>query len=207
MQRMVPSHEARRAAGSPNDRQLEAALFERARAGDLAAYDDLVRAFYASLLATATHLVGNREDAEDLVQDTFVDVHRGLERLRDTTAFEPWLRRILVHKIRDRFRRAGRGPAFATAIGLEALGDVEAGRDAHRRELTRLVQQALARLPERLRVTLSLRAIDGRSYDEIADATGVTAATCRTRAMKARRLLARWLEPWWRGDADAEDCR
>lgn len=197
---MVPPQRSQHSAHEPLGSRSQTELIECARAGEAEAFDDLVRAFYASLLATAFHLLGNREDAEDLVQDTFVDAHRALDRFAGDGAFESWLRGILVNKVRDRFRRQGRGPAFLEGLDWETLRDERGAGEARRAEASRLVQHGLARLPERLRLTLSLRALDGRSYEDIASLTGVTPATSRTRAVKARRLLMRLLEPWWGSD-------
>lgn len=195
---MVPPRHQKKSQGHLDARSLDL-LVERAQGGDAQAFDDLVRAFYTSLLTTANHLLGNREDAQDVVQDTFVDAHRGLARFRAQGSFEGWLRGILVHKVRDRFRRQGRGPAFLEDVPWEGLAEREEGDALRRQETTRMVRQGIERLPEALRVTLSLRALDGRSYEEIARLTDVTPATSRTRAMKARRLLMRLLEPWWGG--------
>ena len=173
----------------------EVALVERARAGERAAFGELVRAHYASLYATARHVLGNHEDAEDLVQEAFVRAHQGLAWYRSEGRFAGWMRRILVHLARDRFRAQGRRPTMAPLeAGPEPAGPRGPAAEAGARELERLVEHAIERLPVRLRVPLVLRVLDGLDYDDIATATGVTPATARTQVMQARRALARLLE-------------
>jgi len=174
----------------------EKALVERARAGDAAAFDVLVRTHYRAVYATAFHLAGNPEDAEDLAQESFVRAHGALSWFRADAPFAAWMRRIVVHLARDRFRASARRPTdhpleadlFPASVALEPT---EALR---RRESVHLLTEAIQRLPVWLRIPLVLRALDGLEYAEIAAATGVTPATARTQVMKARRALAALFE-------------
>jgi RNA polymerase sigma-70 factor (ECF subfamily) len=175
----------------------ERALLERARAGDDAAFDGLVRAHYARVHAVAFRLVGNHEDAEDLTQDAFVRAHRGLAWYRGDAPFSAWLLRIVVHLARDRFRQRGRRP-HEGALVPDVAGPEGAGPAAELddRELRRVVADAIARLPERLRTPLVLRVLEGLDYEDVAAATGVRVDTARTQVMKARRALAHLLAPF-----------
>jgi len=171
-------------------------LIRRATGGDAAAYEELVRAHYRRVHATAFHLLGNHEDAEDLTQECFLRAHRSLDWFRREGSFAGWLRRILVHLVRDRFRREGRRPFAPLPHPISetpAIGGP--GQEARGRELSLLVTEAIERLPDHLRVALLLRTRDGLAYAEIAEAAGVTAATARTQVMKARRTLLRTLGP------------
>jgi RNA polymerase sigma-70 factor (ECF subfamily) len=174
----------------------ERGWIERARLGDRAAYDALVRLHYPRVHGLAWRLVGSPEDAEDLAQDTFVKAHASLAWYRADGSFGGWLRCILVHLARDRFRAQSRRPAdtsleLADEPALRREPTLEAGG----RELVRLVDAALRRLPGRLRVALVLRSLEGLEYEEVAKSTGVTPATARTHVMQARKLLVRWLAP------------
>ncbi len=174
----------------------ELALVERAQAGDAQAYDALVRRHYPAIHATSFHLVGNPEDAEDLAQECFVRACRSLHWYRGDGAFGGWLRRILVHLARDRYRARGRHPANesieAERAAAPGVGPV---RELGRREFARLLAEAVQRLPVHLRIPLVLRTLDGLDYEAVSRATGVKAATARTQVMKARRELQRWLGP------------
>ena len=178
----------------------ERSLVARAKAGDLDAYDRLFRAYYPRIYATAFHLVGNHEDAEDLAQDGFVRAHASLEWHRSEGSFLPWLRRIVVHLARDRFRAAGRRPSSAP-LPLEVPARPQHGPQAEltRQEFGRILADAVAELPEHLRIALVLRTMDGLEYAEIAEATGVTPATARTQVMKGRRALHRRLSKYLDG--------
>jgi RNA polymerase sigma-70 factor (ECF subfamily) len=179
----------------------ESALIARAAAGERAAHDALVRAHYARVHRTAFHLLGNHEDAEDVAQECFVKAFQGLAWFRGDASFAAWLRRILVHLVRDRYRRAGRRPGAEPLQGDESLGAAAAApggpeHEVGRRELQRLLDEALRRLPESLRVALVLRTRDDLSYAEISEAAGVTPATARTQVMRARRALLAHLGPY-----------
>lgn len=174
----------------------EKSLIERARGADRDAFDQLVRLHYSRVHALAFRLLGNPEDAEDLAQECFVRAHRGLGVFRGEASFASWLRQIVVHLARDRYRRQGRRPdsqPLTEAIGLASAGGP--AQEASQRELSRLLSEAVSRLPEPLRIALVLRTLEGLSYEEISKACGVTPATVRTQVMKARRALLRTLGP------------
>ncbi|MEW6073538.1 MAG: RNA polymerase sigma factor [Planctomycetota bacterium] len=175
----------------------EEALVARARGGEPAAFDALVRAHYARIRSTAFHLLGNPEDAEDLAQECFVRAHGALRWYRGEAGLFAWLRTILVHLARDRFRRERRRPAPGPLSGA-AEPAVDRGPlvEAGARELVQLVAEGLRRLPDPLRIAFVLRALDGLDYEEVARATGVRPATARTQVMKARRALERFLGPY-----------
>lgn len=173
----------------------EARRIERARAGERGAQEELLRAHYARVHATAFRLLGNPEDAEDLAQECFVRAFRSLAFYRAEGSFAGWLRRILVHLAQDRFRARGQRPEPGP------LGDEHAGgRGPHERlegrELRRVLANSLAALAPTLRAALLLRTREALEYEEIAFLTGVTPETARTRVMKARRALARLLGPY-----------
>ena len=170
----------------------ERALLLRARRGDAEASGELVRTHYEEIHRAACHLLGNPDDALDLAQDCFVKALVGLRSFRGEASIRGWLRRILVHLARDRFRTRARRPEEAPLPAeLRARTQVSPPAAAGRAETRRMVDEAVRALPPFLRVPLVLRAIEGWSYEEVAAATGVTAATARTQVMKARRRLHR----------------
>ncbi len=176
----------------------DGSLVERAREGDRAAFDELVRRHIASVYRMLHRLVGNHEDAEDLAQECFVRAWSALDLYRSEAPFEAWLRRVALHLARDHFRRSARRPA-RPASGPEALTEAahrEPGAELSRHELAARLAAAIGRLPERLRVALVLRAFEGLDYPDVARVTGVTPATARTHVMQARKRLLAWLAPW-----------
>jgi RNA polymerase sigma-70 factor (ECF subfamily) len=184
------------------DRSLLQDLVRRAREGDRAAFEQLVRAHFERLYRVLFRLAGNHEDAEDLTQECFVRAWSNLRWYREEAVFETWLRRIAVHLARDhhrsRTRRRNRD-ALATDPGAPPPRARAASDEAHRREMLRALRASIDRLPQRLRESFVLRVLGELEYDEVADAVGIAPATARTHVMKARRLLARWMEPWLEG--------
>jgi RNA polymerase sigma-70 factor (ECF subfamily) len=166
---------------------------ERARAGVREAQEELLRAHYPRVHATAFRLVGNPEDAEDLAQECLVRAFRSLAFYRGEGSFAGWLRRILVHLAQDRFR-ARRRPE-PDPLPPELAGGRDPSGASETRELARALADALQSLSAPLRVALLLRTREGLDYDEIALLTGVTSETARTRVMKARKALLRLLGP------------
>jgi len=195
MKRTTPRTRIRLSEG-PDERSL----IELAIGGDREAFDQLVRAHYPRVQTTAFRLLGNLEDAEDLAQECFVRAHRGLATFRAEVSLSSWLRRIVVHLARDRYRRQGRRPdnqPLTEALGLGAApGPGQPDQEASRRELSLLLAEAVSRLPDHLRVALVLRTREGLAYSEIAAACGVTPATARTQVSNARRALMRTLSPY-----------
>ncbi len=172
-------------------------LVEQARGGDRTAFDELVRRHIPAVYRMLHRLVGNHEDAEDLAQECFVRAWGALALYRSEAPFDAWLRRVALHLARDHFRRsARRGRAALGAEAAPASAHREPGAELARRELAARLADALRRLPERLRVPLVLRALEGLDYSDVARVTGVTPSTARTQVMQARRRLLRWLSPW-----------
>ncbi len=178
----------------------------RAKRGERAAADALVRRHAHAVYGLLFRVVGNHEDAEDLTQETFVRALRALELYRDDAPFEGWLLRIAVHLGRDHLRRLGRAPRTTPLLAVEPSSEAasDPSEREHDRQLQRALQVALDGLPTPLRAALALRVLEGREYDEVAAALGVKPATARTQVMKARKLLARFLAPWIGGQRDSD---
>jgi len=181
----------------------ESDFVRRARDGDLAAFDALVRTHFKRVYSFTHRLVGSHEDAEDLAQECFVRAWRALPHYREEAAFGTWLCRIALHLAQDH-RRAGARRAITIPMehGERPSSEASPAEALTRAELSKEVALALDRLPARLRAALVLRAIEGREYDEVAGITGVKSATARTHVMQARKLLQRALAPWLSRDRE-----
>lgn len=180
----------------------EGRLIGLAQGGDRAAFDALVRAYFGEVYGLLARMVGNHEDAEDLAQETLVRAFRSLDLYRNEGRFGAWLARIALHLARDHYRRRGSGPVRVVSAedgdldGYRERESREPAREVTRKELVRRMGEAVASLPHPLRAALVLRVLEGREYDEVAQATGLQPGTIRTQVMKARRLLLRKLQPW-----------
>jgi len=175
----------------------ESAEIARARAGDRAAFDVLVRAYLPRVYSVLFRLVGNHEDAEDLAQECFVRAFAALRFYRGEGPFGGWLSRIAVHLARDHARSGReRGARNIESVELEG-GERAPWQELSRRELAAELARSIGSLPEPLRVALVLRVLEGLDYVEVARITGLRPGTVRTQVMKARKLLARLLAPFF----------
>lgn len=136
----------------------------RFQAGDAGAFEALVRLWDRRLLALAHRLLGDRHDAEDVRQEAWVRCHLWLGRLRQVETFPAWIARIVVNLCRDR-TRARRRRVPATAPPAQPADPVAC---CEQDEVQRLVQDALARLPELEREIVALRVVQELSFEEIA---------------------------------------
>ena len=158
----------------------DAALVARARNGDGAALDALVSRHHASVYAVAYRILGDPDAAEDAAQDAFVKAIRGLEGFRADASFKTWLLRIAantatsVGRTRTRRREVALDP---TAEWLEGGSSPE--RDAVLRTEAERVESALAELPEKQRLAVSLRLHEDMTHREIAEVLGTSEGAVR----------------------------
>ncbi len=175
-------------AAGPDD-----ALLRRAAAGDGAALDALFRRYWPVAYRVAYRLLGNEADALDAVQDGFVNALTHLHRFRGHSSFKTWLLRVVGNAALDLGRQRRRRDARAAGA---APGDETPLRDPvppdgglDRADLRRLLDRALAALPEAQRRTFVLHAGDGLTYREVADALGISIGTVMSRVFYARQRL------------------
>lgn len=163
-------------------------LVRRIRAGEVEAFEELLRLTEKRVLALSWRMLGDRHLAEDAAQETYLRVFRSLDTFRLGEPFEAWMVRIAVNVCRDLGRK--RGPLPAPAEILEHLeGDaVPMGAEATvlLQQRRALVRQALASLPEAERAALVLRDLEGLSTEATARILGVRPVTIRSQAASAR---------------------
>lgn len=166
-------------------------LAARAAGGDRSAFDFLVTRHRGAVYRLCWSATGNHADADDAAQETFLRVYRALPSYDPERPFLPWLRRIAWNcglSVR-RDRRAG-----VPAVSGEPLpepADPAAGPEAEaaENEEKRRVADAMAELPAELRTVLVMRAVEGLSYAEIAEAAGIPGGTVMSRLSRARKRL------------------
>lgn len=174
--------------GSAAERSL---LVGAAQRGDVRAFAELVDAYYARCLRFAMHMLGNRSDAEEAVQDTFVRVYRALPGYEEREAFEPWLFRILANRCRSagaRERRRSEVVEFGE-VPEHANEQRHDEAIAWREEIAR----ALAALPAEQREAFLMRHVEDLSYDDMALATGAGISALKMRVKRACDALRRRL--------------
>jgi RNA polymerase sigma-70 factor, ECF subfamily len=177
-------------------------LVARLRAGDQAAYEELVRTLGGRMLAVARRFLTDEEAAKDAVQDAFLSAFRGIQRFDGQAQLSTWLHRIVVNaalmRIRTRQRRPEQSiepmlPVFAEdGHHAEAvISWTESGEQLLERKETRaLVRAAIAELPEAYRAALLMRDIEGLSTRDAADLAGISENALKLRLHRARQALA-----------------
>jgi len=166
-------------------RALDEYLLAAIRTGDRAAFDALARRWQRKLLAHAYRLLGDAEAARDAVQDGWIEIARGVSRLRDDRAFPAWAFRIVSRRCARAIAAGIRGRHLAT-VSTEPQAEgasPESARDHDR------LRAAIRALPEEQRAAIALFHFEELSVAEVAVALDVPAGTVKTRLMHARRKL------------------
>lgn len=159
----------------------------RAKAGDRQAFALLVDALYPRALRFALHMVGNREDAEEAVQDAFVRVYRNLSRFRDDARFEPWMFRILANRCRSLIEKRRRQGVVVEYSEIFVHGVSTAEEDTL--DWTEEIYKVLATLPAEQREAFLLRHVEDMAYEDMASVTGVGLSALRMRVKRACDVL------------------
>jgi len=168
---------------------LDRSLIDRARNGDLDAFEAIVRARMDAVYRLTNAILGDEADARDAAQETFVLAWRELPRLRDSEKFEAWLQRIAVNAARMTLRARGRRrvreipSSQVDALAGHVATDDPAGADAAR------LGAALERLDVDQRAILVLHHLDGRPLAELATILDIPVGTAKSRLFAARRAL------------------
>lgn len=161
---------------------IDPAIPLRARDGDVEAFAELVEFFHVRCLRYARYMLGEEEDAEEAVQDTFVRVYDHLGQFRPDARFEPWLFRILANRCRTVRERRRRRESLVTTGELPVVA-AEAPADSQ--DLLEEVEAALNELPTEQREAFLLRHVEDLSYEDMAVITGVRLSALRMRVKRA----------------------
>lgn len=174
--------------------------------GDQRAFGELVSRYDQRLLNFVYRTIGDRDRAQDLVQETFVRVYRHMERFDQSKKFSTWIYTIAGNLAKNELRNRSRNPLVlfqtlkkhwdADHRPLEWEDTQYKPDDLFRkRHLRELVEQAVQQLPEHHRIVFVLREMEGKSYEEIADITGCNLGTVKSRLNRARNNFAGIIAP------------
>jgi len=166
----------------------DAELVRRVRAGDSSAYGALVSRYRDRLGRYAVHMIGDREDAEEALQDSFVRAYRSLQRCDDPARFGAWLYGILVNRCRTTGARAARRRRMFVH-DANALNGATHSDQPDRVEWADTVQRAVARLAPEYREAFLLKHVEDLEYEEMADLTGAGISALKMRVKRAREQL------------------
>lgn len=185
------------------DAQAEIALVDRARGGDLQAYDDLVRRYQERIYGTIYHMTSNHEDANDLVQETFVKAFQALKSFKGGSSFYTWVYRIAVNKtINFLKQRKNRQGMSLNDLDFNAENDPDLvalishktpRREAGLTELQEKLNEAMGKLSDVHRLVVTLHDVQGVPHEEIAQIMDCNIGTVRSRLFYARQQLQGYL--------------
>ncbi len=192
----------RRQLGTLEDADLVARYLD----GERFAFHELVRRYQDRLLNFIYRTIGDRDRAEDLVQETFVRVYRHMHRFDPTKKFSTWIYTIASNLAKNELRNRSRNPLVlfqsikqnweADHRPLEFEDNTYSPDDLFRkRHLREKVETAVSELPEHHRVVFVLRELEGKTYEEISEITGVTLGTVKSRLNRARNRFAQIIAP------------
>lgn len=173
-------------------------LMARLRAGDGGAFEEMVTAYQHRVFGVALRMLGNRAEAEDIAQETFLRAHRALAGFRGEARLGTWLyaiaSRLCLTRLAAGPRRHERSDE--AALAQAAADGASAAEAVERHELTAALHEAVAALPEERRIVVVLRDLEGLAYEEIAEVLGLPLNTVRSRLHRARLDLRAKLERW-----------
>jgi RNA polymerase sigma-70 factor (ECF subfamily) len=187
--------------GEPEADQL---LVERVQAGDLRAFDLLVRRYQSRITAVISRFVKDWSECQDVAQESFIRAYRAIGNFRGDSQFYTWLYKIAVNTAKNHLVAQKRRPpgddvqvedAEHFDVGFQMKDTATPERELMRQEIERTVLATVEALPEELRTAITLREIDGLSYEEIAQKMDCPIGTVRSRIFRAREAIDEQLRP------------
>jgi len=185
------------------NRAEEDAMVRRAKKGDLAAYDELVRRYQQRIYATVYHMTSNHEDANDLAQEAFIKAYQALKTFKGGSSFYTWVYRIAVNKTLNFLKqRKNRTAMSLNDLDFSAENDPDLvalisektpRRDAVLSELQQKLNEAMQQLSEPHRMVVTLHDVQGLAHEEIAEIMECNVGTVRSRLFYARQQLQGYL--------------
>lgn len=182
----------------------DSALVEKVQKGDKKAFDLLVIKYQNRVVNLVSRYVRDVTDAQDIAQEAFLKAYRALPNFRGDSAFYTWLYRIAINTAKNHVASRARRPQEVQTIGPEdetfdyddALKEVETPENLLLTdEIQKTIINAIEELPDDLRLAITLREVEGLSYDEIAEAMSCPIGTVRSRIFRAREAIDVRLKP------------
>lgn len=187
-----------------SEQEIDLALVQRVQRGDKEAFNLLVRRYQTKLSSLVSRYVSTHSDVSDVVQEAFIKAYRALPNFRGESAFYTWLYRIAVNSAKNYLTAQGRKPPSTDVDAEDAEfyeGNSALKEDASPEslllsdEVKKVIFQTIENLPDELRVAITLREIEGMSYDEIASIMDCPVGTVRSRIFRAREAIDSNIQP------------
>ena len=186
------------------ERSIDQALVEQVQAGDKQAFDVLVLKYQNKIIQLVNRYVHDADEARDVAQEAFIKAYRAIGRFRGDSAFYTWLYRIAINTAKNYMVASGRRPPrsdidaqdaeqYEGATGLKEYATPE--RLLIKDEIQEAIATAIDELPDDLRTAITLRELEGLSYEEIAQTMDCPIGTVRSRIFRARDAIDTRLKP------------
>lgn len=190
------------------ERSIDQALVERVQAGDKTAFDILVQKYQSKIIQLAYRYVHDQDEAMDIAQEAFIKAYKAIDRFRGESAFYTWIYRIAINTAKNYLVASGRRPPKADidaqdaeqydgASGLKEYATPE--RILLKDEIKETIARAIEELPDELQTAITLRELEGLSYEEIAQTMECPIGTVRSRIFRAREAIDMKLKPLLQG--------
>ena len=187
------------------ERAIDQKLVEKAQQGDKKAFGILVEKYNKKLTRLLSRMVRDQSEIEDIVQDSFIKAYRAINNFRGDSAFYTWLYRIGINTAKNHLVSLGRRPKAMDSVEIEDIENFEDGHELRNletpetsmmtNEIVTTVNETIEMLPDDLRQAITLREMDGLSYDEIAAIMECPIGTVRSRIFRAREAISEKLKP------------
>lgn len=189
-------------------------LVNRVKSGDTAAFDFLVIKYQRRVIRLLSRIVRDPAEVEDIAQESFLKAYRAIEQFRGDSAFYTWLYRIAVNTAKNYLFSRGRRPIPISDLNTNSEDgesfDLQAVSDTSETpegvmlgmQIAEAVNRAVEKLPKELSMAVSLREMDGLSYEEIAEVMNCPIGTVRSRIFRAREAISEELRPLLDNSAD-----
>jgi len=165
-------------------------LIYRINNGDEKAFNELIERYQNRVYNTAYRIMGNHEDALDLAQESFIRIYKNLKNFKGRSSFSTWLFRITTNLCLDELRKRKRKPELQEENFQNIYKEEDnPERISLSRELNQLIQEKIDLLAPEQKIVFTLREFQGLSYQEIADITGISIGTVKSRLSRARQNL------------------
>jgi len=193
------------ATPASGNREIDHELVLLAQRGDKRAFGLLVDKYQRKLGRLLSRMIRDQSEIEDVVQESFIKAYRALPNFRGDSAFYTWLYRIGINTAKNHLVSLGRRPTVSTDIEIDDAENFDSGNELRTTEtpesslmtkqIAQTVNDTVASLPEELRTAITLREIEGLSYEEIATIMSCPIGTVRSRIFRARETIAVKLRP------------
>ena len=186
------------------EREVDQALVERVQQGDKRAFDMLVLKYQHRVMKLISRLVRNADDVQDVAQESFIKAYRALKNFRGDSAFYTWLYRIAINTAKNHLVASGRR-ATDSAVDAQDAEQYESGdwlreyatpeKEMMAAEISDVINRSISKLPDDLKEAITLREMEGLSYEDIAAVMDCPIGTVRSRIFRAREAIDSQLKP------------